>query len=318
MKIVFMGSTQFSADILDELARHFDVIAAYTQPDRVRGRGNKLVPTPVKELATSLGIEVRTPTTFKEPAEVDALKELDPDIICVAAYGMLLPESVLEVPKDGCINVHASLLPRWRGAAPIERSILAGDDYTGVTIMKMETGLDTGDYCVERKIPIGDKTAEQLSDELSLIGAQALISALGKIESGEAKWTSQDEKHVTYASKLEKGELDLYPSYSTARNIRNVRASTPPHPSKATIGDKVCIIDEVKPLDNSKDRPFEEDSTADPQGRYLIKDGRLFLGSVDGWLEVTSIKPTGKRLMDVKDFLRGANLPSAGNWSAPR
>lgn len=318
MRIVFMGSTQFSADILEELAQHFEVVAVYTQPDRVRGRGNKLVATPVKELAEALQIEVHTPTTFKDAAEVKCLEELHPDVICVAAYGMLLPTTVLEIPKFGCINVHASLLPRWRGAAPIERSILAGDEYTGVTIMKMEAGLDTGDYCIERKIPILDKNAKQLSDELSLIGAQALISALGKIESGEAKWTEQNEKSVTYAAKLEKGELDLYPAYSAARNIRNVRASTPPHPSKALIDDKLCIIDDVKPVASSAELPFDTSSIADTQGIFIVSDERLFLGSVDGWFEVLRIKPTGKRLMDVKDFLRGANLPSKGNWSAPR
>ena len=178
MRVVYMGTPDFSATILEELAAHHEVTAVYTRPDAVRGRGKKLVPSPVKELAERLGLPVLTPRTLRDEAVQAELASFEPEAICVAAYGALLPREVLELPPHGCLNVHGSLLPRWRGAAPIERAILAGDPETGVSIMEMEEGLDTGPYCVQRSIPIAGLRSPVLSDVRAVLGVRALLTAL--------------------------------------------------------------------------------------------------------------------------------------------
>lgn len=318
MRVVFMGSPRFAADILEELAQHSDVVCVYTQPDRVRGRGNKLVPTPVKELAASLGIEVRTPVTLKDPVESSRLAALKPDVVCVAAYGAILPKNVLDIPTHGCINVHASLLPRWRGAAPVERAIMAGDEFAGVCIMRMEEGLDTGDYCIVRKIPIEGKGTEELTDDLALLGASALIAALNQIEAGCAHWTAQDEGNATYAEKLKKGELDLYPSYSAAQNLKFAQASSAAHPCRVMLDGKLCAVEAARAVDAEVAEELERAlEGAEAEGAALVFDRRLFLGCSDGFVEVTKIKPSGKNSMTVKAYLLGAKLGGATRWSAP-
>ncbi len=317
MRVVFMGSPQFAADILEELSQHAEVVCVYTQPDRVRGRGNKLVPTPVKELAQSLGIAVRTPITLKDPVEYSRLAALKPDVVCVAAYGAILPKNVLDVPTYGCINVHASLLPRWRGAAPVERAIMAGDEFAGVCIMRMEEGLDTGDYCIVRKIPIEGKGAEELTEDLALLGASALIAALSQIEAGRAHWISQSESDVTYAEKLKKGELDLYPSYSTVQNLRLAQAASAAHPCRIVLDGKPCAIEEARAVEGALARELEGVLEGEEmEGAALVFGRRLFLGDSDGFMEVTRIKPAGKNSMMVKAYLLGAKLGGATRWGA--
>lgn len=169
MRVVFMGTPRFAAEILDELAEFHEIAAVYTRPDAVRGRGKALVPSPVKEVAERRGLPVRTPRTLRDAAVLSELAAFAPDVICVAAYGAILPKEVLDLPPFGCLNVHGSLLPRWRGAAPIERAILAGDEEIGVCIMAMEEGLDTGDYCVCRSLPAGSRTAAELTEELAAL-----------------------------------------------------------------------------------------------------------------------------------------------------
>lgn len=178
MRIAFMGSPEFAADILEDIHENMEIVVVYTREDAVRSRGKQLLATPVKVLAQALGIEVRTPKTLRDEAEQDYLRSLGLDAIVVAAYGRILPKEVLDIPRFGCINVHASLLPRWRGAAPIERAILAGDEFAGVCIMRMEEGLDTGDFCVSRSIPIADMNAATLTSELASLGAVSLITRL--------------------------------------------------------------------------------------------------------------------------------------------
>ena len=173
-----MGTRRFAAEILDELADFHEIAAVYTRPDAVRGRGKALVPSPVKEVAERRGFPVRTPRTLRDAAVLSELAAFAPDVICVAAYGAILPKEVLDLPPFGCLNVHGSLLPRWRGAAPIERAILAGDEEIGVCIMAMEEGLDTGDYCVCRSLPAGSRTAAELTEELAALGASALLTAI--------------------------------------------------------------------------------------------------------------------------------------------
>ncbi len=318
MRVVFMGSPQFAADILEEVAQHFEVICVYSQPDRVRRRGNKTSPTPVKELATALGIEVRTPQTLKDPVETERLAALNPDVICVAAYGAILPKPILEIPRLGCINVHASLLPRWRGAAPVERAIMAGDEFAGVSIMRMEEGLDTGDFCIVRKIPIQGKSAHELTSDLALLGASALITALTQLEAGAVHWTPQGSVGVTYAEKIKKGELDLYPSYSTAHNLRLVQASSEAHPSKIVLGGAgAATVEEASlPDPGVLDQLYRKLASKPQEGAAVVFERRLYLGDSDGFFEVVRIKPDGKRAMPAQAYLLGAGLPTISTWSA--
>ena len=224
MRVVFMGTPDFAASILIELKEQHDVVAVYTRADAVRGRGKKLVPSPVKEVALGANIPVFEPRTLRDEAEVERLRALDPDVICVAAYGMILPQAVLDIPKHGCLNVHASLLPKYRGAAPIERAILNGDDEAGVCIMRMEAGLDTGDYCICRSCQIAGMNAERLTGELADKGAYALLSALYDVEHGVQRWVKQVEEDATWAPKIEKGELNLNPAIECVENLRHVQA----------------------------------------------------------------------------------------------
>lgn len=304
MRVVFMGTPDFAATVLEELAGHHDVVGVYTRPDAVRGRGRSLVPSPVKEMAASLGIPVLTPRTLRDEAEQQTLRELAPDVICVAAYGAILPREVLEIPPCGCLNVHASLLPRWRGAAPVERAILAGDEEAGVCIMRMEEGLDTGAYCVCRSIPIRDMSASELSDELANLGARALITALAHVEAGAVRWTQQDASRVTYAKKIEKGELDADPHESAAANARRVQASSIAHPSRCVVAGRNVALVRAHALaadDAAVSQPVEA-------GQAAFAGKRLVLGCAEGTLEVLSLKPDGKKEMDARAFAAGVPM----------
>lgn len=199
-----MGTPDFAVPALSELvAAGHEVVAVYTQPPRPRGRGHKLRPSPVGEMAAEYGLEVRTPETMKAPSEVEALAALKPDIAIVVAYGQILPQAILDVPEHGCLNIHASLLPRWRGAAPIQRAIMAGDKVTGVQIMQMEAGLDTGPILLSETVPIAeDETYQSLHDKLAPIGAGLLPRTLAALERGGITPTPQAEEGVTYAKKI--------------------------------------------------------------------------------------------------------------------
>lgn len=303
MRVVFMGTPAFAATVLDELARCHEVVGVYTRPDAVRGRGRELSASPVKELAVELGLDVFTPRTLRDDAEQAALAALGPDAICVAAYGAILPREVLDIPRFGCLNVHGSLLPRWRGAAPVERAILAGDEEAGVCIMHMEEGLDTGDFCVSRSTFVGDKSAAELTDELANLGARALITALAHVEAGAAKWTRQDEARVTYAEKIAKGELNVSPAASAAENARRVQASGEAHPSRASIAGRAVTVLEARACAADE---ASEPARALRAGQAAFAQKRLYLGCADGALEVLAVKPDGKKPMDAKAFAAGA------------
>lgn len=303
MRIAFMGSPEFAADILEDIHENVEIVVVYTREDAVRSRGKKLLPTPVKVLAQALGIEVRTPKTLRDEVEQDYLRSLGLDAIVVAAYGRILPKEVLDIPRFGCINVHASLLPRWRGAAPIERAILAGDEFAGVCIMRMEEGLDIGDFCVSRSIPIADMNAATLTSELASLGAVSLITALDHIEHGCARWVVQDENEVTYASKIEKGELDLSCNMDVEDAIRCVRASGVAHPAKCVVADRVVTLLEADKVDDVS----VIKSTGDVlhAGDVAFVGKKLYLICNKGALVVDSLKPDGKSAMDGKAFAAG-------------
>ena len=259
-----MGTPRFAAEILDELAEFHEIAAVYTRPDAVRGRGKALVPSPVKEVAERRGFPVRTPRTLRDAAVLSELAAFAPDVICVAAYGAILPKDVLDLPPFGCLNVHGSLLPRWRGAAPIERAILAGDEEIGVCIMAMEEGLDTGDYCVCRSLPAGSRTAAELTEELAALGASALLTAL-----------AQAEALVTYAEKIAKGELNLDPAESAVANDRRVRASGAAHPARAVVAGRPLTVLAARVAD---DAPADRLGS----GAAALLANRLLLGCAEG------------------------------------
>ncbi|WP_339934309.1 methionyl-tRNA formyltransferase [Vreelandella glaciei] len=225
LRVVFAGTPEFAASSLATLLEsQHEVVAAYTQPDRPAGRGRKLTPSPVKQLALEHGLPVYQPQTLKEPGAQAELAALNADIMVVVAYGLLLPQAVLDIPRLGCVNVHASLLPRWRGAAPIQRAIEAGDSVSGVTIMQMDAGLDTGAMLSEVRTPITPRTTGgDLHDRLAIQGANALINTLDALATGAAHATPQPDEGVTYAAKLSKAEAELdfdQPAHQLASKIR--------------------------------------------------------------------------------------------------
>ena len=243
LRIVFAGTPEFAVPSLRAAARHNEVVAVYTQPDRPAGRGRGLAPSPVKREALLRGIPVLQPENFKAAATRAALRALKPDLMIVVAYGLILPQSVLDIPTHGCWNVHASLLPRWRGAAPIQRAIESGDRETGVCLMQMHRGLDTGPVLLSQRIEIGSDTGGQLHDRLALLGAQVLADGLGLLRVGVRPVPQpQPEAGVTYARKLDKAEARLDWSRPAGELARRVRAFNPWPMAEATIaGERLRI-----------------------------------------------------------------------------
>lgn len=316
MRVVFMGTPDFSATILDNLVHHHDVIAVYTRPDAVRGRGKRLEPSSVKAVAQRYGLPVFTPLTLRDQEVQQELAQLSPDVICVAAYGAILPQEVLDIPSYGCLNVHASLLPRWRGAAPIERAILEGDKEAGVCIMRMEAGLDTGDYCVCRTTLVADKNAAQLTDELANLGSQALLTALVQVESKSSAWIAQDEAQVTYAEKISKGELDLFPEDEVGLLCRKVLASSVAHPARTVLAGRSVTVLDVAPLSDETNHKLAAEIKP---GEVRFTEKRLLLGAAGGAVELLLVKPDGKQVMEAKAFAAGIQGIKKGGvmWEGP-
>ncbi len=253
MKIVFAGTPEFAVASLGAAARHHEVVAAYTQPDRPAGRGRGLMPSPVKLDAIARGIPVFQPETLKTPEAQQQLRDLQPDLMVVVAYGLILPKAVLAIPTHGCWNVHASLLPRWRGAAPIQRAIEAGDAETGVCLMQMEAGLDTGPVLLSQRTPVADTdTGGLLHDRLAQMGAQVLSDGLGLLRAGlKPVARPQPTEGVTYAHKLDKAEARLDWAKDATALARTVRAFNPwPIAEAALAGERVRIHGAVAIDDN--------------------------------------------------------------------
>jgi methionyl-tRNA formyltransferase len=295
IRLVFMGSPDFSVPTLRRLAEQYPVAGVVTQPDRPAGRGRVLTPPPVKILAQSLGIEVIQPEKLKEPEAQARLQAWAPDLIVVTAFGQILRRSVLDLPRFGCINVHASLLPRWRGAAPIQAAILHGDRQTGATIMIMDPGVDTGPILTQRAVEIRpDDTAETLSGRLSEAGADLLIETLPGYLAGSIQPRAQENELATYAPMLSKEEGLLDFSQPTAALERIVRAFNP-WPG--------AFFDwQGQPL---KVHRAHVAACADSAGQRLIVDGQPAVSTVDGCLVFDEVQPAGKRSMPGRDFLRG-------------
>jgi methionyl-tRNA formyltransferase len=291
MRLAFMGSPDFAVPILDALveAGH-EVAAVYSQPPRPAGRGKSLRPSPVQTRAQVAGLDVLTPANLRSEEDREAFRGLRLDAAVVAAYGLILPQPVLDSPRFGCLNVHASLLPRWRGAAPIQRAILAGDEITGVTIMQMERGLDTGPMLLRRETAIDGKTAGDLTRELAAIGAALMIEALERIDALTPE--PQPESGVTHAPKIEKHEARLDFTLTAGQIERHVRAFSPAPGSFFEIGgERIKILKaRVVPL---------------PGDPGLVIDGELTIGcGVDAiWPEI--VQRAGRAPMATEEFLRG-------------
>lgn len=300
-----MGTPAFALPSLRSLAAAHEVVAVYTRPDAVSGRGKALRPTPVKLLATEMGLPVRQPRTLRD-ADVQAdLAAYAPDAIVVAAYGLILPPEVLAIPPYGCINVHGSLLPRWRGAAPVQRAILAGDDRTGVAIMRMEEGLDTGPYCATRTVVIGDKNADELADEIAEAGAAALLEALDGLLRDQCVWVEQDEDSATYADKITKSDVALSPELSVEQALRRIRASSDAAPARLLIDGRTIRILDARPARESL-----------AESAVSATTDSLSIGLNDGSIEIVRLKPEGKGEMLARDWVRGARINHA-TWRAP-
>ncbi|MGH2583273.1 MAG: methionyl-tRNA formyltransferase [Anaerolineales bacterium] len=296
-RVVFMGSPEFALPTLKALASHHEVAGVVTQPDRPAGRGKKLSPLPVKMLAERLEIPVIQPVRLKEPEAVSQLRDWDPEAIVVAAFGQILRQEVLDLPKYGCINVHASLLPRWRGASPIQAAILHGDKETGVTIMLMDAGLDTGPILSQRATRIkDDDTAGSLSEKLAGLGAKLLIETLPDYFSGKLQPRPQPSKGVTNAPLLKKadGELDLHKS---ARELeRQVRAfNLWPGPFTMWNGSPLKIH-RAHALHGHFTEP----------GLRIEHEGKPAISTGNGLLILDELQPAGKKAMSGDQFLRGA------------
>ena len=302
MRVVFMGTPDFAARILEKISEKHVVAGVFTRPDAVRGRGKSLVPSPVKVVAEKIGAPVYTPKTLRDEEAERALAALEPDVICVAAYSLMIPKSVLEMPKHGCLNVHASLLPRWRGAAPIERAILAGDEYAGVCIMHMEESLDTGDYCRCIPVLVANKGAGALTEELADEGAQALLDVLHDIEQGKPlSWEKQDNALATYAQKLFKGELNPIASDTAEQALRKVRASSDSHTASIVLAGKSIGILEAELAAQEQEEQLENLQAG--EARFLRK--MLFVKFEQGLLRLVRVKPAGKNEMDAAAFAAG-------------
>jgi methionyl-tRNA formyltransferase len=297
MRIIFMGTPEFSVPVLQALvdAGH-DVVAAYSQPPRAGGRrGKALTPSPVHARAEALGIPVHAPLSFrKEPGAIDAFAALQADAAVVAAYGLILPVAVLEAPKHGCLNVHASLLPRWRGAAPIQRAILAGDTETGVGIMQMEAGLDTGPVRLEDRTPIASKTAGELTDELSAMGARLMVQVLADLDAHPA--VAQPQDGVTYATKIDKAEARLDFTQSAEAVERQIRAFNPAPGAFFELNGERFRIHAAEVLD----------ATGRP-GATL--DDSLTITCATGAIRPTLVQRAGRGVMTSQELLRGFPIP---------
>lgn len=315
MKVVYMGTPRFSIPCLKALAAEpgFDVVGVFTQPDSVKRRGKKTSPSPVREAAEELGLPVFMPEGLGAEA-VELLAGLAPDVVAVASYGNILPVEVLRIPRLGCYNVHASLLPRWRGAAPIERAILSGDAVTGVSIMRMDEGLDTGDWCLQAPIAVGDMDRDELNASLADLGASLMIEAISLIEAGTAAWNVQDNTRATYAAKIEKGELHLSPGVAPVENVARVRASSSHASARAVIcGRPLAVTRAIIPSE------LGPRAAIPAPGQAVASGKRLLLGAEGGMFEILAVKPDGKKEMDAPSFLAGvhASLKSGeASWEA--
>lgn len=304
MRVVFMGTPAFAVPSLEALSAHHEVVLCVTRQDRASGRGGVLRASEVKLAAERLEIPVLQPATLRGEA-ADQIAALGPDVICVAAFGMLLPPEILAIPPHGCINVHASLLPQYRGAAPIQRVVLDGVSETGVSIMRMEEGLDTGPYAMQVRVPVGEAYATALEAVLAEVGAAALVEVLADVSG--AVWTPQDEAGATYAAKITKDDVALLPELSVEDAYARVRASSRRAPARACLGDRELTVVRAHPV-----------SAATSPGGVCIVAGLPVLGFRGGALALETVRPAGRGDMPGDAWARGAHMDEGTCWRCTR
>ena len=304
MRIIFMGTPDFAVPALKALvAAGHELAACYTQPPRPAGRGKQLQPSPVEREAEALGISVRHPVSLKGAAEQAEFAALGADIAVVAAYGLILPQAILDAPRLGCLNIHGSLLPRWRGAAPVQRAILAGDEETGITIMRMEAGLDTGPMLAAERTAIDRKTSGELTVELAEIGARQMVEVLADLP--RYPEAPQPELGVTYATKIDKSEARLDFSSSSDDVLRQIRAFNPAPGAYFEFKGERIRVHSADPLlagPNDHSRRF-------PTEPGCVLDDQLGIGCGDGAIRPDTVQRAGRGLMHVTELLRGFPIP---------
>jgi len=303
LKIAFMGTPEFAVPLLARLIAEGHAIAAvYTRPPRPKGRGLTAEPSPVAKLAASHGLEIRTPATLRHEEAQRQFAALGLDAAVVAAYGLILPKPVLEAPRLGCFNLHASLLPRWRGAAPIQRAVMAGDAETGVMAMRMDEGLDTGPILMTDKVPIGRRTAGELTGELARVGASLMARTLAALEGGGATETPQAVDGVTYAKKILKNETHIDWT-KTAHEVDCLIRALSPAPGAWTEagGERLKIL--------YADPHHETPGEAEPRRPGEVLDDRLTVACGEGAVRLVRVQRAGKSPMGAADLLRGFALP---------
>jgi methionyl-tRNA formyltransferase len=301
LRLIFMGTPEFAVPTLLELVAHgHEIAAVYTRAPKPAGRGMKLQPTPVEVEARRLNIPVFTPTTLKTPEALERFHAHNADAAVVVAYGMILPQAILDAPKFGCFNLHASLLPRWRGAAPINRAIMADDAETGVMVMRMDAGLDTGDVAMAERIAITDTmTASDLHDALARLGGDLMVRAIGALERGSLQLTRQSEAGVTYAAKIDKAEARIDWNRPARAVLRHIHGLSP-------FPGAWCEI----PIEGESARvKILRCALADGSGLPGdVLDGRLAVACGGGALRIVELQRAGKAPMKAEDFLRGTPL----------
>jgi methionyl-tRNA formyltransferase len=306
LRIIFAGTPDFAARHLDALlSSEHEIVGVFTQPDRPAGRGKKLMPSPVKVLAEEKGLPVFQPASLRQPENQQLVAELNADVMVVVAYGLILPKAVLDMPRLGCINVHGSLLPRWRGAAPIQRALWAGDAQTGVTIMQMDVGLDTGDMLYKLACPVTpEDTSATLYDKLAGLGPQGLIETLQQLAQGSAQPQVQDEELVTYAEKLSKDEARMDWSLSAEQLERCIRAFNPWPMSWFMVDEQPVKVWRASVLPSS--------TQAEPGTIVEASKSGIQVATAEGILNLESLQPAGKKAMSAQDLLN-----SRREWFVP-
>lgn len=302
LRVVYAGTPEFAVPALQALlqARH-EVIAVYTQPDRPAGRGRQLTPSAVKQCALDHQLVVEQPLNFRTEESLQCLRDYRPDVMIVAAYGLILPQTVLDIPQFGCINIHASLLPRWRGAAPIQRAILAGDSQTGITLMRMEAGLDTGPMLRIASIDIGEhETAAQLHDRLATLGATLLIPLLESLSDALAHAVAQPETGVTYAKKITKDEAKVNWQQSATQIDRQVRAFNPWPVAETTLSGKQLRIWEAQVINQQQQFAAGTVMHVDANG--------IQVACGTGTLNITRLQLAGRNAMSAADFIKAHDM----------
>lgn len=308
LKIVFMGTPDFAATILEEILKVYPVLGVVTQPDKPKGRSKEVTFSPVKELAVKHELPVYQPVKAKEAEFLEQLKVLSPDVIVVAAFGQILPKALLEIPKYGCINVHASLLPKYRGAAPIQYSVIDGEKETGITIMYMDVGIDTGDIILQDTVPISpEETGGSLFDKMAVQGAASIIKALRQMEAGEVTRTPQDNEKATYVKMISKemGKLDFTKS---AQQLERLIRGLNPWPSAYTFLDGKSLKlwqASAEPVTDGQAHMFQE---YEPGMIAQVRDNALVIMTGDGLLVVKELQLEGKKRMPADSFLRGFSV----------